>query len=298
MALLNEHNETALPGIFEMYCVGSRTARLTVNYPDGEGVFFFEKGELIEAQLGELNGMEAVDRALRLQEEGFRVDLDVAVPPRTIFGEWGGLLDEDNRRQNGDHNHRPSTDEAAIDPMMSDEQQTEGEGRDDEVALNGNVTPIISGKSAGSEITTRPAAEATMKSSANQRTRPTVVPDPARVEAADDEQSVAQSILAATGIVQSGIIIDEDGVIAGEIGEADEALAQTAFMVTGLESLVSAQFDLGSCEGAVLDKDGTAMLVTVAAGLSCIFVPTPRLPIARAFNETRRALEAMAGERE
>ena len=119
MALLNEHNETALPGIFEMYCAGRQTARLTVNYPDGEGVFFFEKGELIEAQLGELNGMEAVDQALRLQEEGFRVDLDVAVPPRTIFGEWGSLLPENNRQQNGDHHL--ATDKAATDPVTSDQ---------------------------------------------------------------------------------------------------------------------------------------------------------------------------------
>jgi hypothetical protein len=40
------------------------------------------------------------------------------------------------------------------------------------------------------------------------------------------------------------------------------------------------------------------MLVTKAGGLSCAFIPVPRVPIARAFNETRRALEQLAGERE
>ena len=124
---------------------------------------------------------------------------------------------------------------------------------------------------------------------------PTVSPAPPPAVVSADDHRLIQQALAATGVMQSGLIIDEDGVVVSELGESDAALAQTAFMVAGLESLVSALFDLGPCEGALLDHNGAATMVTRANGLSCAFVPVPRTPVARAFNETRRALEQSAG---
>ncbi len=308
--LVNGHKAAGLPDLLRMYCVAGQTARLTVNYPDGDGIFFFEKGDLIEAQLGYLNGADAVQQALRRQDEGFRVDLDVAMPPRTIFETMTGLLAEENSPSevNHDFDINALTTEPEIkvvassisdrdsdqeDDQKKDAEQVKNESQDAEHARPENVLPVTTRTPLASDVT----VEGEMTVSGNQIMRPTVVPALAESEETAEVQSPLQ-ILAATGIVQSGIVIDEDGVMMGEIGASDPALAQTAFMVAGLEALVSAQFELGLCEGALLDKAGSAMLVTKAGGLSCAFIPVPRVPIARAFNETRRALEQLAGERE
>ncbi len=307
MNLVNGHKTAGLSDLLRMYCVAGQTARLTVNYPDGDGVFFFEKGDLIEAQLGHLSGAEAVQQALRGQQEGFRVDLDVAVPPRAIFGAMTGWLTE---APQPDHDSAikaltTAVENEALASTTSDQQddqqknyeQRKSASRDDETAQLEDAAPLTINRQIAADITEPRMAEGELTDSGNQIMGTTVVPTLAEYEEKADEQSSLQ-ILAATGIVQSGIVIDEDGVMMGEIGASDPALAQTAFMVAGLEALVSAQFEMGQCEGALLDKAGAAMLVTKAGGLSCAFIPVPRVPIARAFTETRRALEQLAGERQ
>ena len=44
MALGGDLKDLALVDIIQINCVGRNTARLTVNSPTGEGVFFFQAG--------------------------------------------------------------------------------------------------------------------------------------------------------------------------------------------------------------------------------------------------------------
>jgi predicted regulator of Ras-like GTPase activity (Roadblock/LC7/MglB family) len=97
MALVGDLKDLALVDIIQINCVGRNTARLTVNYPTGEGVFFFQDGEVVDARLGNLVGIDAVYRALGMEEGSFRIDAGVTSPTRTIFEQWASILMEGMR---------------------------------------------------------------------------------------------------------------------------------------------------------------------------------------------------------
>ncbi|MCC6742298.1 MAG: DUF4388 domain-containing protein [Acidobacteria bacterium] len=97
MALVGDLKDLALVDIIQINCVGRNLARLTVNYPTGEGVFFFQDGEVVDARLGNLVGIDAVHRALGMEEGSFRIDAGVTSPTRTIFEPWAGILMEGMR---------------------------------------------------------------------------------------------------------------------------------------------------------------------------------------------------------
>src|SRR5262249_58413137 len=91
-----------------------------------EGVFYLERGELVHAQLGEHEGLEAVRDALKLQDGPFRVDLNVKPPQRTIFENWNKLLleetwrqDEEGRRRVSGRNVFPSIEEDSMSTTSS-----------------------------------------------------------------------------------------------------------------------------------------------------------------------------------
>src|SRR5205823_686288 len=52
-------------------------------------------GDVVDARFGELTGVEAVRRALRLKEGEFRVELNVKAGERTVFEPWGKLVLEE-----------------------------------------------------------------------------------------------------------------------------------------------------------------------------------------------------------
>jgi predicted regulator of Ras-like GTPase activity (Roadblock/LC7/MglB family) len=97
MALVGDLKDLALVDIIQINCVGRNTARLTVNYPTGEGVFFFQDGEVVDARLGNLVGIDAVYKALGMEEGSFRIDAGVTSPTRTIFEQWASILMEGMR---------------------------------------------------------------------------------------------------------------------------------------------------------------------------------------------------------
>lgn len=97
MALVGDLKDLALVDIIQINCVGRNTARLTVNYPTGEGVFYFQDGEIVDARFGNLVGIEAVYKALNYEEGSFRIDAGMTSPTRTIFEQWAGILMEGMR---------------------------------------------------------------------------------------------------------------------------------------------------------------------------------------------------------
>lgn len=97
MALVGDLKDLALVDIIQINCVGRNTARLTVNYPTGEGVYYFQDGEVVDARLGNLVGIDAVYKALSMEEGSFRIDAGVTSPTRTIFEQWASILMEGMR---------------------------------------------------------------------------------------------------------------------------------------------------------------------------------------------------------
>src|ERR1051325_157621 len=97
MALVGDLKDLALVDIIQINCVGRNTARLSVNYPTGEGVFYFQDGDMVDARFGNLVGVDAVYKALNIEEGSFRIDAGVTAPSRTIFEQWAGILMEGMR---------------------------------------------------------------------------------------------------------------------------------------------------------------------------------------------------------
>lgn len=94
MPLVGDLKDLALVDIIQINCVGRNTARLTVHYPIGDGVFYFADGEIVDARLGNLVGIDAVYKALAYDQGAFRIDTGIPAPTRTIFEPWANLLME------------------------------------------------------------------------------------------------------------------------------------------------------------------------------------------------------------
>lgn len=295
MAQIEEDNQNILPELFESYQASNQTARLTVNYPDRTGVFFFQNGDLIDAQLGDQSGANAINQALQMTEEDFRVDLDIKIPPRTVFEPLDEILTDVSRHQTVRRENGSVIPQADFSLAETHEQNQHAAFSDSKTqAHNESANLTLNGRATIMEATARQVEEIEMNIPVNVQTSQVISPPEIKHE---DSTGEIYRVLAATGMVKSGVVIDEDGIAVEEIGQEDASLAQTAFMIAGLELLVAAQFDLGPCEGAVLEKAGDTRLVTKSGGLTCAFIPVSRAPVAKAFNETRLALEKLAGER-
>jgi branched-chain amino acid transport system substrate-binding protein len=85
-------DEFGLRDLIQVYCSTRQTARLTVNYPDEEGRFYFEQGNIVHAELGTLSGVAAVNAAIAKTGGEFHVDLGVRSPRRTVTEHWTSIV--------------------------------------------------------------------------------------------------------------------------------------------------------------------------------------------------------------
>ena len=97
MALVGDLKDLALVDIIQINCIGRNTARLTVHYPTGDGIFYFQEGDVTDARFGDLQGINAVYQALRYNEGSFRIDTGIIAPMRTIHDPWPNILMEGMR---------------------------------------------------------------------------------------------------------------------------------------------------------------------------------------------------------
>lgn len=84
VVLTGHLDDHPLPDLIRRLRVQRKSGRLQVEYPDGPGAFFFEDGQLVDAQLGTLNGVEAVHAALALDGASFNFNPLVRPPERNI----------------------------------------------------------------------------------------------------------------------------------------------------------------------------------------------------------------------
>ncbi len=98
MALSGNLSETSFTDLIQFYSISRQTAAVTIVSPAGpehDGVLYIEGGDVVDAHFGELTGVEAVRRALRLKEGEFHVELNQRCAERTIFEPWGKLVLEE-----------------------------------------------------------------------------------------------------------------------------------------------------------------------------------------------------------
>ena len=98
MALTGNLSETSFTDLIQFYSMSRQTAAVRIVSPAGpehDGILYLEGGDVVDARFGELSGVEAVRRALRLKDGAFHVELNVRADQRTVFEPWSQLVLEE-----------------------------------------------------------------------------------------------------------------------------------------------------------------------------------------------------------
>ena len=82
--LKGELQEISLVDLIQVTCNDKTRAHLTVQGKEGKASLFFDSGEMVHAELGELHGKEALFQVLRWADGSFELERDVAAPARTL----------------------------------------------------------------------------------------------------------------------------------------------------------------------------------------------------------------------
>jgi hypothetical protein len=84
LILTGHLQEYPLSDVFGILRHQRETGRLSIDYPDGPGVFLFKDGELVDAQVGILEGVQAVWWAKSLPESPFNFNPLIEPPAQSI----------------------------------------------------------------------------------------------------------------------------------------------------------------------------------------------------------------------
>jgi hypothetical protein len=98
MALTGQLSDMSLAELIEFFCNQRKTGRLKIDYQRGHSVFFIREGELVDAKVGALSGVEAVYFSLTLPNAAFDFSPDVQASRRTINEKWTQVVLEGLRR--------------------------------------------------------------------------------------------------------------------------------------------------------------------------------------------------------
>jgi Domain of unknown function (DUF4388) len=115
------------------------------------------------------------------------------------------------------------------------------------------------------------------------------------VQNSSNEHDALLQNLLSSGVVKSGVVIDEDGSTICEISENDPNIKQLASLVKNIEDIVMSTFYLGDLNGAVLEIQQTSLLIKNFQNLSLVFSRPERVPIVRAFDGVQKAFEGALG---
>ncbi len=120
--------DMALADLIQHLCQARRTARLTLRRQDKEAILFFKDGILPHAVLGQLQGEEAVFKALGWEDGVFQLDANVETPAATITRNWAALLVEGARLLDEAHPTAPpkeTTNNSVSNAKLEENQMTQ-----------------------------------------------------------------------------------------------------------------------------------------------------------------------------
>jgi hypothetical protein len=126
MSLTGQLSDLSLAELIEFFCNQRKTGRLKVSYKRVPGYFYFLRGELIDARIGSLNGVEAVHYSLTQENASFKFSAALEPVRRTIHQPWASVALEGLRRMDeGIIPEPPEVDPAMrdVDPDITDENR-------------------------------------------------------------------------------------------------------------------------------------------------------------------------------
>jgi hypothetical protein len=98
MALSGQLSDLSLAELIEFFCNQRKTGRLKIAYQQAPGYFYFDRGELVDAKIGALTGVDAVYYALTLENASFKFSTSFEATQRTIHQPWANVALEGLRR--------------------------------------------------------------------------------------------------------------------------------------------------------------------------------------------------------
>ncbi|HEX8173913.1 MAG TPA: DUF4388 domain-containing protein [Pyrinomonadaceae bacterium] len=98
MALSGQLSDLSLAELIEFFCNQRKTGRLKIAYQLAPGYFYFDRGELVDAKIGALIGVDAVYYALTLENASFKFSTAFEATRRTIHQPWAHVALEGLRR--------------------------------------------------------------------------------------------------------------------------------------------------------------------------------------------------------
>jgi hypothetical protein len=98
MALSGQLSDLSLAELIEFFCNQRKTGRLKVAYARAPGYFYFDRGDLVDAKIGSLNGIEAIYYALTLANASFKFSPAFEPTKRSIHQPWTQVTLEGLRR--------------------------------------------------------------------------------------------------------------------------------------------------------------------------------------------------------
>ena len=107
MSLTGDLGTTSLIDLIDYYCLREDAVSLVVTPSDGPcGVFYLEKGTLVDGRLGDLVGVQAVRAVLRMRSGEYRFEPGQRCQERTIFEPWKAIVLEAARQNDEANAHR------------------------------------------------------------------------------------------------------------------------------------------------------------------------------------------------
>lgn len=88
-----------LVDVIQMGCLGRLTLSLAVSTRDEEGLLCLKNGEIVHAEMGDLEGEDALYSMLSWKEGKFTTHMGISAPKETITDRWEHLLLEGMRRK-------------------------------------------------------------------------------------------------------------------------------------------------------------------------------------------------------
>jgi Domain of unknown function (DUF4388) len=150
MALSGQLSDLSLAELIEFFCNQRKTGRLKVAYERAPGYFYFDRGDLVDAKIGSLNGIEAIYYALTLANASFKFSPAFEPTRRSIHQPWTQVTLEGLRRlDEGIKPKEPSAEEGVLytdDPDGVTETATEVEfDSNSPLPLSQTVNNVASG---------------------------------------------------------------------------------------------------------------------------------------------------------
>ncbi len=98
MALTGNLTDIHIADLIQLNCQSGAQAQLTARRDGEEVTLYFDAGNVVHAQIGDVQGEDAVYELLTWETGTFEVEQDVEPPDRTIQIPWSALIMEGMRR--------------------------------------------------------------------------------------------------------------------------------------------------------------------------------------------------------